>query len=210
MLGSLSTTDILSVPSSVTSNSILSSKATIAYSIFFLSYRLIKSNFLTILPLTDLLFKIAINLFISSLILDKPKSATGNGDKDESKLNLPASDDRIIACEEYHFGKSNVIIIEAIATNPTFLIMNHLFFHNIKRFFCMSVLEESSIFSFAPISSINPYLFKSPILFLNVFSDIPFLLAIFSLILGSERTSGVSFIKFNIFCSCEDNLIISL
>ena len=92
----------------------------------------------------------AINLFISSLKLDNPKSATGIGDNDESKLNLPVSEDNIIACEVYHLGKSSAIMIETTVTNPIFLSMNFLFVHKRSKFFCILLSEKSSISFITP------------------------------------------------------------
>jgi hypothetical protein len=76
------------------------------------------------------LCKIAIKLLISSLIVDKPKLATGNGDIEDKKLNFPAPDDNTTAFEAYHFGNKRDTIKETNATMIVFFIINLLLVQN--------------------------------------------------------------------------------
>tara|TARA_X000000368_G_scaffold387368_1_gene348051 strand:+ start:417 stop:710 length:294 start_codon:yes stop_codon:yes gene_type:complete len=82
---------------------------------------------------TVLLWRIAIKLFISSLIVDNPKSATGIGEIEDKKLNCPAPDESTTAFDVYHFGNKRDTIIEIIDTMATLLKMNFLLFQKRRK-----------------------------------------------------------------------------
>ena len=197
------------MPSSVTSSSIFSSNASIANSISRCLYLSTRLNLLTMYSFTVRLCKIAIKLFISSLIVDKPKSATGIGEIEERKLNCPAPDDRTTALEAYHLGSKRDIINAMPVTMIVFLNINLLLFQNNSTLPCKtSVSGKVTFFLLFLLSPITPYLFKSANRFRSVFSDIPFNSAIRFLSTGSETIVGCFSTREKIFFSCGDKFIL--